>query len=125
MRKLGWTGHVISTEEDRIPKKLLNRKFHNTRTVENPKTRWEDVFQRDELQILGTRGWRRQAGDREQWRRVLREARSQQRSNWMDGLFRKLEEQQIATIKCKPYVIQIQRTSCAITQTVRVTALSL
>ena len=93
--------------------------------MENPRTRWEDVFQRDELQILGIRGWRRRAGDREQWRSVLREARSQQRSNWMDGLFRKLEEQQTVTIKCKPYVIQTQWTRCAITQTDRVTALSL
>jgi hypothetical protein len=64
-------------EEDRIQKKLLNRKFHNTRTIEKPRTRWENVVQRDELQILEIRGWRRRAGDREQWRRLLREARVQ------------------------------------------------
>jgi hypothetical protein len=58
-------------------KRLLKRKFNNTRTVEKPRTRWEDVVQRDELQILGKQGWRRRAGDREQWRRLLMEARSQ------------------------------------------------
>jgi hypothetical protein len=30
-------------EEERIPGKVLNRKFHNTRTVGKPRARWEDV----------------------------------------------------------------------------------
>jgi hypothetical protein len=34
----------------RIPKKNMNWKFHNTRSVENPKKRWEDIVQREALQ---------------------------------------------------------------------------
>jgi hypothetical protein len=33
IRRLGWAGHIIRTEEGRIPKKVLNGKFHNTRPV--------------------------------------------------------------------------------------------
>jgi predicted PP-loop superfamily ATPase len=33
IRRLGWSGHVIRMEEGRIPKKVLNGTFHNTRLV--------------------------------------------------------------------------------------------
>jgi len=46
-------------EDERIPIKVLNRKFHITRPVGKPRTRWEDVVWRDTSQILGIRGWRR------------------------------------------------------------------
>jgi hypothetical protein len=39
--------------EERIPKKVLNGTFHNTRPVGRPRTRWADVVQRDSLQLLG------------------------------------------------------------------------
>jgi hypothetical protein len=58
-------------EEGRIPKKALNGKFHNTRPVGRPRIRWEDA-----LQILGTKGWRRKAENREEWRQLLREAKA-------------------------------------------------
>jgi hypothetical protein len=53
IRRLGWVGHIIRMEEGRIPKKVLNRKFHNTRPVRRPRIRWEDAVQKDALQILG------------------------------------------------------------------------
>jgi hypothetical protein len=31
----------------RIPKKVLNGKFHNTRTVGRPRIRWEDAVLKD------------------------------------------------------------------------------
>jgi hypothetical protein len=64
--KIKIAGHIIRMEEEKIARKVLNGKLHNTRTVGKPRTRWEDVVQRDELQILGIRAWRRRAGDREQ-----------------------------------------------------------
>jgi DNA-binding PucR family transcriptional regulator len=76
IRRLGWAGHIIRMEEGRIPKKVLNGKFHNTRPVERPRIRWEDAVQKDALQILGTRGWRRRAENREEWRQLLREAKA-------------------------------------------------
>jgi hypothetical protein len=33
--------------------------------VLKPSTRWEDIVQRDALQIPGIQGWCRQAGDKE------------------------------------------------------------
>jgi hypothetical protein len=45
---------------------FLNGTFHNTRTVGRPRTRCEDVVQRDALQLLRIRGWRRRAGDRDE-----------------------------------------------------------
>jgi hypothetical protein len=53
-------------EEGRIQKKVLNGKFHNRRPVGRPRIRWEDAVQKDTLQILGTRGWRRRAENSEE-----------------------------------------------------------
>jgi hypothetical protein len=59
IRRPGWVGHSIRMEDDRIPKMVLNGKFCNTTQVVKPRTRWEDVVQRDISQILGIGGWRR------------------------------------------------------------------
>jgi hypothetical protein len=55
-RRLGWTGHLVRTEEQRIPKKVLNGNFHTVRPVGRPRTRWTDVVQRDARHLLGIRG---------------------------------------------------------------------
>jgi hypothetical protein len=55
IRRLGWAGHIIRIEEERIPKRVLNGNFHTTRPVGRPRTRWVDVVQRDALQLLGIR----------------------------------------------------------------------
>jgi len=56
IRRLGWASYIIRTEEERIPKKVLNGNFYTTRPVGRPKSRWADVVQRDALQLLGIRG---------------------------------------------------------------------
>ena len=66
-------------------KKVLNGKFLNTRAVGKPKTRWEDVIQRAALQVPGIRGWRKRAGDREEWGRLLRDGwmvKSKEKTWW-------------------------------------------
>jgi hypothetical protein len=35
-----------------------------------------DVVQRDALQLLGIRGWRRRAANRDEWRRLMRETKA-------------------------------------------------
>jgi hypothetical protein len=75
IRRLEWVGHIIRTEEERIPKKVLNGNFHTTRPVGRPRTRWADVVKRDALQLLGIRGWRRRAANRDEWRRLMGEAK--------------------------------------------------
>jgi hypothetical protein len=58
IRRLVWVGHSIRMEDERITKKILKGKLHNTGPVRKPRTRREDVVQRDKSQILGIRGWR-------------------------------------------------------------------
>jgi len=74
--RLEWAGHIIRMEKERIPKKGSKRKLPYQRPVGRPRTRRANVVQRDALQLLGTRGWRR-AVDRDEWRRLLREAKAQ------------------------------------------------
>jgi hypothetical protein len=76
IKRLEWAGHIIRMEEERIPKKILNGKFHTTRPVGRPRTRWADVIQRDALQLLGIREWRRTAENRDEWRRLMRDAKA-------------------------------------------------
>jgi hypothetical protein len=76
IRRLEWAGHMIRMEEERITKKVLNGNFHTTRPVGRPRTRWADVIQRDALQLLGIRGWRRRAVNRDERRHLLREAKA-------------------------------------------------
>jgi len=45
--------------------------------VGKPRIRWEDDVRRDTSQIIGTGGRRSRAEDREEWRRLLREAMTQ------------------------------------------------
>jgi len=44
--------------------------------VGRPRTRWVDVVQRGALQLLGIRGWRTRAENRDEWRRLMREAKT-------------------------------------------------
>jgi hypothetical protein len=60
-----------------IPEKVLNRNFHTTRPLGRPRIRWADVVQKDVLQLLGIRGWRKRAANRDEGRRLVREARAQ------------------------------------------------
>jgi hypothetical protein len=60
----------------RIPKIVMNGKFHGRRPVGRPRLRWEDNIRRDSLLLLNIRGWRRRAGDSDIWRRTIEEARA-------------------------------------------------
>jgi hypothetical protein len=76
IRRLEWTGHIMRMEEERILKKTLNGKFHTTRPLGRPRTRWTDVVQKDALQLLGIRGWRRRTANRERWRHLMRKVKA-------------------------------------------------
>ena len=76
IRRPEWVGHIIRMEEERIPKNVLNGNFHTTGPVGRPRTRWAGVVQRDALHLPGIRGWRRRAANRDEWRRLMREAKA-------------------------------------------------
>jgi hypothetical protein len=42
-------------EDESIPEKVLNGRFHNTKPVGRPRTRWKDIAQTDALQVAGIR----------------------------------------------------------------------
>jgi hypothetical protein len=48
------------------PKKGFKQNFHTTKPAGRPRTRWVDVVQRDALQLLGIRKWRRRAESRDE-----------------------------------------------------------
>jgi hypothetical protein len=50
--------------------------FRSTKPLGRPRTRRANVVQRDALQLLGIRGWRRRAANRDEWRRLVREAKA-------------------------------------------------
>jgi hypothetical protein len=54
----------------------FKRKLHTTIPVGRPRTRWADVVQKDALQLLRIRGWRSKAANRDEWRRLMREAKA-------------------------------------------------
>jgi hypothetical protein len=56
VKRLGWAGHVLRLEDERIPEDVLNGKFHETRPVGKPRTRWKDVVRRDTAQVVGITG---------------------------------------------------------------------
>jgi len=60
-------------------KKVLKGNFHTTRPVGRPRTIWANVVQRDALQLLGIRGWRRRAANRDEWRRLMRDAKERKK----------------------------------------------
>jgi hypothetical protein len=76
IRRLEWAGHIIRMEEERIPKKGSKRKLPYHKPVGRPRTRWAEVVQMEALQLLGKRGWRRRAANRDEWRRLIREAKA-------------------------------------------------
>jgi len=75
IRRLGWAGY-IEWKKKGFERKVLNGNFYTTRPVGRPRTRWADVVQRDALQLLGIRGWSRRVENRDEWRRLMDEAKA-------------------------------------------------
>jgi hypothetical protein len=72
-------------EEQRIPKRFLNGKFRTVRLAGRPRTRWAKVVQRDVRQLLGIRGWKSRAANRDEWSRLMREAKARKGCSAMHG----------------------------------------
>ena len=65
-RRLGLAGNTRTVEGEIVKKWIVNGKLHSTRSVGNPRRRWEDTAHRDDLYGPGIRECRGRAGDREE-----------------------------------------------------------
>jgi hypothetical protein len=54
-KRLQWAGHILVVRKGnfRIPRRVLDGKFHGRRPMGRPRLRWEDS-----LLLLNIRGWR-------------------------------------------------------------------
>ena len=73
IRRLGWARHVVRMENDRIPEKVLNGEFHNTRPMNNFGGRRQEGHTRDPRNTRMEEIGRRQR----KWRRLLSETRAE------------------------------------------------
>jgi hypothetical protein len=68
-------GHVQSTEENRIPKRVLYTNFGTTRLRGRSRNRCQDEV-REDGKIVGGEGWQEKVRNREEWKKLLRTARN-------------------------------------------------
>jgi hypothetical protein len=69
-RRIRWLGHLFRSEDMNPCRKLTFTKAGNIRRRGIPSIRWLDSIEQD-LQILGTRGWKTKALYRNQWRNIV------------------------------------------------------
>jgi hypothetical protein len=62
-------------EDSRMPKTVMREKIYTSRKRGRPKVRWLDDVQ-GHLQEMEIEGWRRNAQDRDQWRRIAQETKA-------------------------------------------------
>ena len=70
-----WFGHVQRMGENRIPKRLLYMNLRKTRLRGRPRNRWQDGV-REDGRVVGGEGWKEKVHNREEWKKLLRTARS-------------------------------------------------
>jgi hypothetical protein len=62
-------------EDNRIPKKVLYMNLEKPRLGGRPRNRWHDEV-REDGRLVGGKGWKERVYNREEWKNLLRMARS-------------------------------------------------
>ena len=75
LNRLRWFGHVQRMEENRIPKRALYMNLGTTRLRGKPSNRWYDEV-REDGRIVGGEGLQEEVHSREEWKKLLRTART-------------------------------------------------
>jgi len=74
-QRIQWLDHVERMDETAVPKRVLKGKLYATRKIGRPRIRWlEDVIA--DLRRMGISGWTEKARNRDQWRRIVEEAKA-------------------------------------------------
>jgi len=62
-------------DETVMPKRVMKGKLYATKRIGRPRIRWpEDVIA--DLRRMGISGWKEKAGNQDQWRRIVEEAKA-------------------------------------------------
>jgi hypothetical protein len=72
-KRLGWSGHVVRIEEDRMVKRIFEGHPDGRRKTGRPRKRQLDDVKED-LRSMKVRRWRIRATERTVWARIIREA---------------------------------------------------
>jgi hypothetical protein len=78
MKKLSrviWAGHAMHLNDNDRARKVLTSQPGGRRPRGRPKLRWEDQVAEDAARA-GCRNWKRTAHNREDWRKLLKEAKA-------------------------------------------------
>ena len=62
-------------DDKKTPKRILEWKLIGTRIRERPRKKWIIDIEED-MQIMGTRRWRKQCEDRAEWKRIAEKAKT-------------------------------------------------
>ena len=74
-KRIQWLGHVERMDETAMPKRVPKGKLSTTRRIGRPRIRWvEDVIA--DPRRMGISGWTEKATNRDQWRRIVEEAKA-------------------------------------------------
>jgi hypothetical protein len=73
--RLQWAGHVTRMEENSVPRRLMYVQPEGPRKVGRPRARLRDDVGKD-ARLLGIRSWWATAMSREDWRKLLQEAKT-------------------------------------------------
>ena len=74
-KRMAWLRHVMRMEGKRIPKRVLEWKPTGRRNRGRPRKRWiEDI--KEDIQIMGVRGWRKLCEERAEWKKITEKAKT-------------------------------------------------
>jgi hypothetical protein len=72
--RLRWAGHVARMDGNCMPRRLLYVQPKGLRKVGRPRARWRDQVGKDAS--MGLKSWWATTMNREEWRKLLREAKT-------------------------------------------------
>ena len=75
IRRLRRAGHVTRMEENSVPRRLMYMQPEGPRKEGRPRARWRDDVGKD-ARMLRVRSWWATAMDHEEWRKLLKEAKT-------------------------------------------------
>ena len=75
LSRLRWAGHVMRLNDNYPARNVLMSQPGGSRPKGRPKLRWEDQEAEDAARA-GCRNWKSTAHNREEWRKLLKEAKA-------------------------------------------------